>query len=49
MHDTQSTHTALGLAPRLYQHRWMDEDVEMFRAQVRDYAETELAPHLEGV
>jgi acyl-CoA dehydrogenase len=35
------------MLPRLYQHRWMDEDVEAFRAQVRRYIAAELSPHLE--
>jgi acyl-CoA dehydrogenase len=34
------------MAPRLYRHRWMDEQVEAFRDQVRRYIAANLAPHL---
>ncbi|MCV6902476.1 MAG: acyl-CoA dehydrogenase family protein [Achromobacter xylosoxidans] len=32
----------------LYRHRWMDDDIEAFRVQVRRYIAGELAPHLDG-
>lgn len=31
-----------------YRHRWMDEDIEAFREQVRRYIAGELSPHLDG-
>lgn len=34
--------------PQLYRHRWMDEDIEAFRDQVRRYVAAELAPQLDG-
>ena len=34
------------MSPRLHQHPWMTEDVALFRAQVRRFAETEMAPRL---
>ncbi|MBS0446020.1 MAG: acyl-CoA dehydrogenase family protein [Proteobacteria bacterium] len=36
------------MLPPLHRHRWMDEDVEAFRAQVRRYIAAELSPRLEG-
>ena len=36
------------MLPQLYRHRWMDEDIEAFRAQVRRYVAAELAPRLDG-
>lgn len=35
------------MLPQLYRHRWMDEDIEAFREQVRRYIAGELAPHVE--
>jgi acyl-CoA dehydrogenase len=34
------------MLPQLYRHRWMDEDIESFRDQVRRYVASALAPHL---
>ena len=34
--------------PQLYRHRWMDEDIEAFRDQVRRYVAAELSPQLDG-
>ncbi len=34
------------MAPRLYQHRWMDEQIDAFREQVRRYIAAHLGPHL---
>ena len=36
------------MLPQLYRHRWMDEEIEAFREQVRRYIAGELAPHLDG-
>ena len=36
------------MLPQLYRHRWMDEDIEAFREQVRRYLAAELSPHLDG-
>jgi len=36
------------MLPQLYRHRWMDEDIEAFREQVRRYVAGELAPQLDG-
>lgn len=36
------------MLPQLYRHRWMDEDIEAFRDQVRRYVAGEMAPHLDG-
>ncbi|MGJ7509768.1 acyl-CoA dehydrogenase family protein [Variovorax sp. GT1P44] len=36
------------MLPQLYHHRWMDEDIDAFREQVRRYVVGELAPHVEG-
>ena len=36
------------MLPQLYRHRWMDEETEAFRAQVRRYVAAELAPCLDG-
>ena len=36
------------MLPPLYRHRWMDEDIEAFREQVRRYIAGEMAPQLEG-
>ncbi len=36
------------MLPQLYRHRWMDEDIEAFRDQVRRYIAGELSPHLDG-
>lgn len=36
------------MLPQLYRHRWMDEDIEAFRDQVRRYVVGELVPSLEG-
>ena len=36
------------MLPQLYRHRWMDEDIEAFREQVRRYIAAELSPHLDG-
>jgi len=33
--------------PRLYQHKWMDADIEAFRDQVRRYVEREMVPQLD--
>jgi acyl-CoA dehydrogenase len=32
--------------PRLYQHAWMDQDIDAFRTQLRRYVEREIAPNL---
>jgi acyl-CoA dehydrogenase len=34
------------MLPRLYRHRWMDEDIETFREQVRRFIEATLSPKL---
>jgi acyl-CoA dehydrogenase len=34
--------------PQLYRHRWMDEEIEAFREQVRRYITAELSPHLDS-
>ncbi|HEU0197621.1 MAG TPA: acyl-CoA dehydrogenase family protein [Nevskiaceae bacterium] len=34
------------MLPSLYRHRWMDEDLESFRSQLRRYVEGEVAPHV---
>ena len=36
------------MLPQLYRHRWMDEEVEAFRDQVRRYIAAALSPNLEG-
>ncbi len=36
------------MLPQLYRHRWMDEDIEAFRDQVRRYIANELSPQLDG-
>ncbi len=36
------------MLPQLFRHRWMDEDIEAFREQVRRYVAGELSPHLDG-
>lgn len=36
------------MLPKLYRHRWMDEDIDAFREQVRRYIAGELSPHLDG-
>lgn len=36
------------MLPSLLRHRWMDDDIEAFRDQVRRYIAAELAPHLDG-
>ncbi|WER50908.1 acyl-CoA dehydrogenase family protein [Cupriavidus sp. WKF15] len=36
------------MLPQLYRHRWMDEEIEAFREQVRRYVAGELAPNLDG-
>ncbi|VTU32815.1 acyl-CoA dehydrogenase family protein [Variovorax sp. PBL-E5] len=36
------------MLPRLLRHRWMDDDIEAFREQVRRYIAAELTPHLDG-
>ncbi|ATA53659.1 acyl-CoA dehydrogenase [Variovorax boronicumulans] len=36
------------MLPQLYRHRWMDEDTDAFREQVRRYIASELSPHLDG-
>lgn len=36
------------MLPQLYRHRWMDEDIEAFRDQVRRYVVGELVPQLDG-
>jgi acyl-CoA dehydrogenase len=33
--------------PQLYRHRWLDDDIEAFREQVRRYIAAALAPNLE--
>ena len=38
----------MGLLPQLYRHRWMDEEIEAFREQVRRYVGREIAPRMEG-
>ncbi|SFQ32785.1 acyl-CoA dehydrogenase family protein [Variovorax sp. 770b2] len=35
------------MLPQLLRHRWMDEDIEAFRDQVRRYITGELSPHLD--
>ncbi len=34
--------------PQLHRHRWMDEDIEAFRDQVRRYIVGELSPRIDG-
>jgi acyl-CoA dehydrogenase len=36
------------MLPQLHRHPWMDEDIESFRAQVRRYVASVLAPNLDG-
>ncbi len=36
------------MLPQLHRHRWMDDDIEAFRIQVRRYVAAELSPHLDG-
>ena len=36
------------MLPQPYRHRWMDEDIEAFREQVRRYIAGELSPHMDG-
>ena len=36
------------MLPPLYRHRWMDEEIESFREQVRRYVAGELSPHLDS-
>ena len=36
------------MLPQLLRHRWMDEDIDAFREQVRRYIAAELSPQLEG-
>ncbi|RQO51336.1 acyl-CoA dehydrogenase [Variovorax sp. KBW07] len=36
------------MLPQLLRHRWMDEDIDAFREQVRRYVAAELSPHLDG-
>ncbi|WPG35693.1 acyl-CoA dehydrogenase family protein [Variovorax sp. EBFNA2] len=36
------------MLPRLHRHRWMDEEIDAFRDQVRRYIAGELSPHLDG-
>ncbi len=36
------------MLPQLYRHRWMDDEIEAFREQVRRYVVGELAPSLDG-
>ncbi|MGR4870417.1 acyl-CoA dehydrogenase family protein [Variovorax sp. LARHSF232] len=36
------------MLPQLYRHRWMDDEIEAFREQVRRYVVAELAPQLDG-
>lgn len=36
------------MLPQLYKHKWMDEEIEAFREQVRRYIAAELSPHLDG-
>ena len=36
------------MLPQLYRHRWMDEQIEAFREQLRRYVGREIAPWLEG-
>ena len=36
------------MLPSLLRHRWMDDDIEAFRDQVRRYIAAELAPQLDG-
>jgi len=36
------------MLPQLFRHRWMDDDIEAFRDQVRRYVVGELAPRLDG-
>ena len=36
------------MLPQLYRHRWMDEETDAFRDQVRRYVAAELAPRLDG-
>ncbi|QFZ84877.1 acyl-CoA dehydrogenase [Variovorax paradoxus] len=36
------------MLPQLHRHRWMDEEIDAFRDQVRRYIAGELSPHLDG-
>ncbi|MDM0016112.1 acyl-CoA dehydrogenase family protein [Variovorax sp. J22R187] len=36
------------MLPRLLRHPWMDDDIELFREQVRRYVGAELSPRLDG-
>jgi acyl-CoA dehydrogenase len=36
------------MLPQAYQHRWMTDEINEFRDQVRRYIAAELSPHLEG-
>lgn len=36
------------MLPQLYRHRWMDEETDAFREQVRRYIAAELSPHLDS-
>ena len=36
------------MLPQLYRHKWMDDDIEAFRDQVRRYVVGEMAPALDG-
>jgi acyl-CoA dehydrogenase len=36
------------MLPQLQRHRWMDEEIEAFREQVRRYIAGELSPHIDG-
>jgi alkylation response protein AidB-like acyl-CoA dehydrogenase len=36
------------MLPQVYRHRWMDEEIEAFREQVRRFVSGELSPHLDG-
>ena len=36
------------MLPQLYRHKWMDEDIEAFRDQVRRYVAREIVPKLDG-
>ena len=34
--------------PQLYRHRWMDDEIEAFREQVRRYIAGEITPHMDA-
>ena len=36
------------MLPQLFRHRWMDEDIEAFREQVRRFIVGELSPHMDA-